>query len=123
MLAQMGNVLEDQTLVIQREMIEKYQMLVDLAHVANMWHHPEAEFLGQDGHSQVFTDSRQTGTVSLHDSHRGGLKKILPNHAVVDRFPNGNKHRTNRLCDFFVRKHIIRLSRFLDPKGTEFGES
>jgi len=60
MPAQMGNVLEEQTLVVQRYMIEQHQMLVDLAHVANVGYHSKSELLGQDGHSQVFADSRQS---------------------------------------------------------------
>ena len=54
MLPQMRNVFKEQSLVAKRNVVEQDQVLMDLAHVADVGYHREAEFTGEQTDSNKF---------------------------------------------------------------------
>src|SRR5690348_8266851 len=56
MLSQMGNVFQKQHFVPERNVIEQYEVLMNLPHVADMRNHAYGEFLRHDGDGQIFAD-------------------------------------------------------------------
>ena len=55
---QMWNVFEEQTFVIQSNMIEEDKMLVNLSHVTDMRDNAQTKLPGEDRYGQILTDAR-----------------------------------------------------------------
>ena len=84
MLAQMGDVFEKDFFQAERDVIDQYQMLVNLPHVANMRHDFQPEFFCQQTYCQEFTDTANAGTVNLNKGCRAGLDKVFKYNPVGD---------------------------------------
>ena len=66
-LFEVGNVLEECHLVIERDVVKEHEMLVHLAHVADVGNHRKIEELRHEANSQEFADSGDASAVHLNE--------------------------------------------------------
>jgi hypothetical protein len=77
MLLQMRNVFKKESLMAKRNVIEQDEMLMDLAHVADVGYDRETEFAGKQTHSDKFGNSGKAGAIRLNDMHCSSLHEIV----------------------------------------------
>ena len=77
MLLQMRDVFKEQNLVPKRNVVEQHQMLMDLAHVADVGYHREAEFAGEQADGDEFRNSGKASAIRLNDVYCSGLHEIV----------------------------------------------
>ena len=89
----MRNVFQENNRLPQRDMIEKHQMLMNLAHVADMGNNRQPEFLREQSDRQEFTHARQARAVRLDEMNRAGFDEVLEHHPIRHMFTQRHSHR------------------------------
>jgi len=74
---EMRNVLEEDNFMIERDVIEEHQMLMQLAHVANMWHDRNAKLFGHQADGEKFAYAREASAIRLDEIHASVAKEVL----------------------------------------------
>ena len=77
MLLQMRNILKKQNLVAKCKVVKQDQVLMDLAHVADVGYHWEAEFAGEQTDGDKFRNPCQASAIRLNDMYCSGLHEIV----------------------------------------------
>ena len=77
MVAQVRDVFEKQNIVPKRNVIEEYQVLVQLPHIADMGHYRISQLLCQETYGKKFAHPPQPGTIRLNVVQRARLHEIL----------------------------------------------
>ena len=122
----MRDVLEEDGFVVEGDVIEQHEVLVDLAHVANMRDHGNSEFFCKKADNQKLAHSGHTQGIDLADGHRSGLEIVFKKNPVRHMLASGNLHRGDGLGDRAMAEHIVRMRGFLEPEEVQvaggFGE-
>ncbi len=108
--------------MVERHVVKKNQVLVNLAHVADVRNNGQAEFLCQQADRQKFADSRQPGAIRLYKMDRSGVDEILKQDTVWNMFATGDPDRFDFARQNSVRVYIVGMGRLFDPQRTKPGE-
>lgn len=65
MVSEMGNVFEEEPVMTHPDVIKQDQMLVDLAHIADVWCNGEAEVPCEEANGQKLTDAAYPYAICL----------------------------------------------------------
>src|SRR5437762_10467227 len=76
-LSEMGNVLEENYFVIERDVIEENQVLMQLPHIANVGHDRQAKLLCHQAHREKFAHAREPGAIGLDEMRPSVLEEVL----------------------------------------------
>jgi hypothetical protein len=82
MLLQVRDALEKQSFVSHGDVIEQDQMLVDLAHVADVWHYWQSELPRQQTDSEELRNPGNPGAIRLDEVDCARLHEVLEHDAV-----------------------------------------
>ena len=115
MVLQMRNVLKKHDFMIERNAIEEHEMLMNLAHVAHVWHDRQIELFGHDTYSQEFADSAEAGAVCLHKIHSSIEEIILEYDPVRDMLSRRDANRREGARKLGMGVNVIRMRRLFDP--------
>ena len=74
MFRKMRNALEEQSLVVQRDVIEQHEMPMQLPQVADVRNDRDVEVLRQQAYGQEFTDAADAQRVDLADLDSPGRR-------------------------------------------------
>ena len=102
-------------------MIEQHQMLVNLSHITDVRHDADGKLCCHDGDGEILADASQASAICLNDSHRPGLKEILPKNAIRNRLPNGDGNRGQHSRQRLMPQNVIGLGGFFNPVGVALG--
>ena len=81
-VAQVGDVLQEDRVVTHGDVIEQHQVLMDLAHVADVRHHRQTELARHQAHCEKLRNARQARAIGLYEMDRAGLDEVFEQHAV-----------------------------------------
>jgi len=99
---QMRNVFEEDNFVPQRDMIKQDQVLMQLAHIANVGNDRHPKLPAQQTHGNEFTHARHTHRVHLNETRATRLQIILKHNAIRDVFAKGEPGRCDGIGERFV---------------------
>ena len=77
MFLQMRDVFQKHDLVAERNVIEQHEMLVQLAHVANVGNHRQAKLLRHQADGEKLAHAREPGAIRLHEMHATVMEEVL----------------------------------------------
>ena len=123
MFLQMRNVFEKNHVMPERDVIEQHQMLVQLAHVANMRNDRHAKFAAQQADGDKFAHARHPHRVHLNEAGAFRLQIIFENDAVGNMLAQRELGRRDRIRQSFVAEHIVGMRGFLNPERIDGSQS
>ena len=97
------------------------QVLMDLAHVADVRHDRQAVAMRQIGHLPEFRDARQPHDIGLHIMHRARLDEIAELRRHVKLFAQGDGGGDG-LGESAMPCHVVEENGLLDPGHVEIDE-
>ena len=83
-LPQVRDVLAKPGLMSKGDVIEQYQMLMDLPHVADVRNYRQTKLASQQTDRQKFRNACNARAIHLHEPHRASLHEILENNSIGD---------------------------------------
>ena len=113
MLLQVRDALEKQSFVSHGDVIEQDQMLVDLAHVADVWHYWQSELPRQQTDSEELRNPGNPGAIHLDEVDCARLHEVLEHDAVGNVLAERNRDGGDGLRELPMGVNIIRVSWFL----------
>lgn len=93
----MGDVFEEQGRMSKRDVIKQNEMLMDLAHVTDMWYDGQPILSRQQTHSYEFRDASEPRAVRLNEMHCRASHEIPKDDAVGDMFTQCQAHWTDAI--------------------------
>jgi len=81
-LAKVRDVFEEDGGEIESDVIEEHEMLVELAHVADVGDHRDTELLAHDAHGKKLADAGDADGIHLDETGAFRLQVVFENHAV-----------------------------------------
>jgi len=114
MLLQMRNVFQELSFVAKGDVVEQDQVLMDLAHVADVGYHGQAEFPGEQTDGDKFRNTGKAGAIGLNDMHGSGLHEIVEQNAIGDMLAESNAGRGNGFGELLVGGDVIGVSRLFN---------
>lgn len=97
-----------------RNVIEQNQVLVDLAHIANMWHYRQPKLPRHQADRKELRDSCNAGAIYLYKMNCACLHEILEQDAIWNVLAQRDRSGRDCLRQRPVRLDIIRVSWLLD---------
>src|SRR5579863_5205160 len=82
----MRDVFQKHYLMAERDVIEEYEMLVQLAHVANVRNDRQAKLLGHQTDGEKLAHTSEPGAIRLDEMHTTIVKEVLEEDSVWDVF-------------------------------------
>ena len=105
-IAQVRDVLQKYRLVAQGDVVEQHQVLMDLAHVADVRHDRQSEFARHQAHGEEFGDAGETRAIGLDEMDGAGVHVVLEQDAIGHVFTERDAHR----CDVGERACVAATS-------------
>ena len=98
------------------DVVEQNEMLMKLAHVADVRHHGHAKFAAKQADGEKFAHARDAHGVHLNEPRALGLQIVFENDAIRNMFAKRELRRRNRVGERFVAKDIVGMRRLFNPK-------
>ena len=114
--AQVRDMFKKNNFVAERDVVEEDEMLMKLAHVADVRHDGNAKFARKQTDGDKLADSRHAHSVHLDESGAFRLQIIFENDAVGNVLAQSEFGRRNGVGKCFVAEHIVWMRRFFNPK-------
>ena len=83
------DVLKKYFFVTHGNMIKEHKVLVNLAHIADVWHHRHSEFTRQQAHGEEFAHSANPRAIHLDKTRAAALQIALEDHPIGDVLAHG----------------------------------
>lgn len=77
MRSEMRNMFKEKRLMSQADVVEQYQVLVQLSHISHMRHHGNAILPTQQAYRDELTHAAQPYRIRLYKTRRTGLQVIF----------------------------------------------
>jgi hypothetical protein len=122
MLAEVRDVFKEDGGQVETDVIEEHEMLVELAHIIDVWDDGDAELLTHDAHGKKLAYTRDADGIDLDEPGAFGLQVVFENHVVRHVFAEGQFHRGDGIGEGLVAGDIVGMRGFLDPEGLDFRE-
>ena len=90
MAVEVRNVLQKCLRMVQSNVIEQYQMLVNLPHVTNVRNNRNFILPRQHAYRKKLTDSTHTGAIWLYETNAARFKIVLENDAIRNMLSYSN---------------------------------
>ena len=103
MFFKMRDVFQEHYLVAKRNVIEEYEMLVQLAHVANVRNDRQAKLLGHQTDSEKLAHTREPGAIRLDEMHATVVEEVLEEDPVRNVFTRCYFHWGDGMRELCVR--------------------
>src|SRR5580692_9929790 len=103
MFFQMRDMFQKHHLVVERNVIEEYEMLVQLAHVANVRNDRQAKLLGHQTDGEKLAHTREPGAIRLDEMHATIVEEVLEQDSVWNVFARCYFHRGDGTRELYVR--------------------
>ena len=116
-MSQMGDVFEKDRLMAHRNVVHQNQMLMDLAHVADVGNDRDTKFARKQADREEFAYSAEAGAIRLEKANASGLKVVLEHHASGNVLSDRDRNWSYDFRESMVRIDIVRVRRLFDPKG------
>src|SRR6202011_4801821 len=81
-ILEMWDVLEEDRVVIERDVIEEHQMLMQLAHVAYVGHDRQSEFLRHQAYGEKLAHASKPGAIGLDEVQASVVEEVFKENAV-----------------------------------------
>jgi hypothetical protein len=119
MILQMRDMLKKVLCMVERYVVEEHQMLMNLAHVADVRHHRQLEFLRHQADGQKLAHTCEPRAICLDKVHTTIPEVILEHDPVGDVFTGSNVNRRNGSSKFYVRMNVIRVRGLFNPERSK----
>src|SRR5580698_9399696 len=80
-LLEMRNVLEENSFVVECDVIEDHEVLMQLPHIAHVRHDRQAKFLCHQTDREKLAHARKPGAIGLNEMHPSIVEEILEKNA------------------------------------------
>jgi hypothetical protein len=90
---QMRDMFQEDDLVVKSNVIEQDQMLVQLAHVANVGNYRQAQLFRHQADSEKFAYTSEPGAICLYEMYASVMEEVLEKNAVRYVFARRNLYR------------------------------
>ena len=103
----------------QRDVVEQYEMLVNLSHVTDVRNDLDRVVGGHDGDCQVLTNACQSGALRLDNTNRAIVEVVFPDHAIGNRLTYCDGSWRPFVCQLSMGQDVVRMGWFFNPEGIE----
>ena len=122
MFSQMRDVLQEQGFVLQADVVAQDEVLVNLAHVADMRHNRYAKIFALQAQGQKLADARDAYLVDLNVSGALRKKVVFKDHPVRHVLADRKVDGRYRLGQRPMAEDVVCVCGFLDPKRVDLAQ-
>src|ERR1700722_15105120 len=112
----MRDVFQEHHLVAERNVIEEYEMLVQLAHVANVRNDRQAKLPGHQTDREKLAHTSEPGAIRLNKKHATVVKEVLEEDSVWNVFTRCYFYGSNGTRELCMCIQIVWVGWLFDPE-------
>ena len=120
--AQMRDVFQKLFGMPDRDVVEEHEVLMNLAHVADVRNDGDAELFREQADRNKFADAAEARAVGLEKTDATGLQIVLEDDPVRDMLAQRKGERGDGICEGPMGEYVVGVSGFFDPQRAEGSE-
>ena len=108
---------------VEADVVEEHEVLVELAHVADVRDDGDTELFAHQAHGEEFADSGDADGIHLDEPGTFHLEVVLEDDSVRNVLAEREFHWSDGIGEGFVADDVVRVRGFLDPERIDFLEA